>query len=405
MRNLTRIHGYALMILLVTGLANSAFSQALFVREGGPYGTGDGSSWSNALGNLQDALDNVSYYGADEIWVAAGTYKPSVEIGGTGDRYKTFQMINGVAIYGGFAGTEDPDTFDLADRDYVTNETILSGDLLDNDDPNTHVEDLSGDSTRADNCYHVLYHPAGTDVNSTAVLDGFTVAAGNADGDGAHSYGGGMYNDDCSPTVTNCTFSGNTASRGGGMFNAASSPSVANSAFTGNGATLVGGGMANYSSSPTVNNCIFGGNVCDDYGGGMANYNTSSPVVTNCTFSDNYGYYGGGMNNSYSSPTVTNCILWGNSAPNGPQIYTATGDGNPIITFCDVQGGHPGMGNIDADPLFIRNPHPGPDGNWGTADDDYGDLHLPPGSLCVDTGDNAAVPPGITFDLDGNDRI
>ncbi len=57
------------------------------------------------------------------------------------------------------------------------------------------------------------------------VLSGFTITGGN---------GGGMYNLSSSPTVTNCTFSGNTASSGGGMFNANSSPTVTNCTFSGN---------------------------------------------------------------------------------------------------------------------------------------------------------------------------
>src|SRR5690606_9587759 len=49
-----------------------------------------------------------------------------------------------------------------------------------------------------------------------------------------------------------------------------------------------------------------------------------------------------------------------------------------------------GSGNIDADPLFVRDPSPGADGVWGTVDDDYGDLRLRPGSPCIDAGDSTA---------------
>jgi hypothetical protein len=64
-----------------------------------------------------------------------------------------------------------------------------------------------------------------------------------------------------------------------------------------------------------------------------------------------------------------------------------------------------GGGNIDADPLFVRDPDPG-DGDWTTPDDnDYGDLRLQPGSPAIDAGDNAAVPAGITTDLAGLPRF
>jgi hypothetical protein len=78
-----------------------------------------------------------------EIWVAKGIYTPAP---GGSSRTSTFQLIDGLAIYGGFAGNEDPATFSLDDRDFDANETILSGDLGLNDD--------SG--VRQDNCYHVV---------------------------------------------------------------------------------------------------------------------------------------------------------------------------------------------------------------------------------------------------------
>jgi len=119
------------------------------------------------------------------------------------------------------------------------------------------------------------------------------------------------------------------------------------------------------------------------------------------------------MHNYWNSNTrLTNSILWGNTAPDGPQIYND--DSSFAITYSDIQGGWPGYGNIDEDPLFVRNPDDGGDG-WEDdpatpnvdegANDDYGDLHLQPGSPCIDTGDSDAVPPDIITDLDGNPRI
>ncbi|MGA2499091.1 MAG: choice-of-anchor D domain-containing protein [Tepidisphaeraceae bacterium] len=226
----------------------------------------------------------------------------------------------------------------------AANATILSGDI-----------GAAGDNS--DNSYHVV---VGSGTDRTAVLDGFTISDGNANGD-SNGEGGGMYIDAGSPTITNCTFSGNSASyNGGGMYNISS-------------------------SSPTLTNCTFGGNSAQN-GGGMYNvqmYDSSGnlPMPANCTFSGNTAGLGGGIFNSNSDggAILTNCTLSGNPSADG--------------------------GGINADPRFIRNPSPGKDGIWGTADDDYGDLRLQRSSPCIDAGSNAAVPKGITTDLAGKPRF
>ena len=306
-----------------------------YVTESGA-GSGNGSSWANAHAGVQAALAAAEC--DDEIWVAEGTYKPT----DGDDRYATYQLKDGVALYGGFAGTEE----NRADRDWVLHKTILSGDLASDDGPDwTH---------RDDNAHQVV---TGSGTDASAVLDGFTVTSGNA----SDYYGGGMYNNGGSPTVTHCTFIGNWALDGGGMYNEDGSPTVTDCTFFGNAVDRgggYGGGMCNSSSSPTVTNCIFSGNsACD--GGGMYN-DDSSPTVTGCTFSDNiadgcgggmYNWesspnvdhctfsgnfaddFGGGFYNGHSNPTVMNCTLSGNSADWGGGMYN--NDSNPTVTDCD----------------------------------------------------------------------
>ena len=100
--------------------------------------TNDGSSWANAYWCLQNALAEAQQ--GDEIRVANGIYRPDHRaettgrfgslITASGDRTATFQLINGVTICGAYAGYGEPDP---NARDIDLYETVLSGDLADND--------------------------------------------------------------------------------------------------------------------------------------------------------------------------------------------------------------------------------------------------------------------------------
>jgi hypothetical protein len=370
-----------------------------------------GDTWANGC-DLQYALTTVAASG-DEIWVVQGTYKPTAAT----DRAATFQLRNGVAVYGGFAGTETS----RDQRDWENRVTTLSGDLNGDDE---------GFIYNDENSYHVV---TGGGTDASAVLDGFTVTGGNANGSDPDNEGGGMRNFVSSPTLSNVTFSGNSADYGGGMHNWGSNPTLSNVTFSGNDADYYGGGMFNYdSSSPALTNVTFSGNDADWYGGGMHNH-LSSPTLSNVIFSGNSAVSAGGMENCrYSSPalsnvtfsgnsaandgggvnnhtgsrpTLTNCILWGNTASSGPQIRNDASSSSSV-TYSLVQGGYAaGTDIIDADPLFVRNPDPG-DGDWDTpGDNDYGDLRLRAGSPAIDAGNNTAVPAGVSVDLAGNPRF
>ena len=122
--------------------------------------------------------------------------------------------------------------------------------------------------------------------------------------------------------------------RGAGMYNAASSPVVANCTFTDNGANY-GAGMYNEASSPVVTNCTFSNNAANfGYGGGMYNID-SSPALRNCTFTNNGAKYsGGGIYNVSSSPTITNCTFTNNSALDAGGGIHNIESSSPTVTNC-----------------------------------------------------------------------
>ncbi len=369
-------------------------------------GANDGTSWGDAYNYLQDALATAS--SGDEIWLAQGTYTPdssSANPNGSGQRTATFQLINGVAIRGGYAGFGEPDP---NNRDVELYETVLSGDLSGNDVAVEYPKGLFNEPTRSENSYNVT---CGRGTDNTAVLDGFTIIAGNANG--SHHYyfnGAGMNNYSGSPTVLSCKFHSNSANYGGGgMSNGYNSPNVVNCQFIGNSADR-GGGMYNswVEGSLTVLNCAFSGNAARN-GGAMYNF-YCDPTIINCTLSVNSSwadgdYRAGGMVNWHrSSPTITNCIFWGNSTFDGQMDESAQLNyGTPIVNYCCIQGWTGdlgGTGNFGDDPLFVEAL--GADNIPGTVDDNP---RLLAGSPSLDAGDNLAVPPSLLTDLDGNPRI
>jgi predicted outer membrane repeat protein len=407
---------------------------AIYVDASAQSSTPNGASWLSAFTNLQDALSVAS--SGDEIRVADGTYAPT----SGADRNATFQLKSGVAIFGGYEGISgiDPDH-----RDVAAFPSILWG-------------NIGSPTSATDNSYHIV---TGSGTDATAVLDGFTIRDGYANGSSNARFGAGMFNSGGSPSISHCTFTVNTAASGAGIYNTASSATAVSDClflsntgtssaaavwngsssgsftrcrFVRNSAQLAGA-IVNSGSSPSFSACVFQGNAAlNSYGGAIYNTSSSSPALTNCEFSANSakngggaiwedstcaplitnctfafnraGSYGGGLADGYKA-TVTNCIFRGNTDANGqPQI---SGGGSATTSYNDIQGGFTGSGagNIDVDPLFVRNPNPGLDGTWGTADDDYGDLRPQPCSLTTDAGNNSAVPGGTTTDLAGNNRF
>jgi len=346
-------------------------------------GANNGTSWADAFTSMQDALAAMG--SGDQVWAAEGTYTPTAEVGGAGDEYKTFQLKNGAAVYGGFDGTETA----LADRDWFNNETILSGEL------------------GATDAYHVFYHPSGTNLDSTAVLDGFTICDGYAAGGGAHSNGGGIHNVQSSPTVRNCRLTSNYAgSSGAAIYNDNASPAVHNCRISDNTADGADGAVTNTNaSSPVYAGCAILDNVGDSVGG-MANRSSSDTSLVNCTIHGNAALSsasigaGGIYNDDSSDLAVTNSIVWGNSAASpaaADEIYNNT-TGAVAIDYSyyandagDVEEGSDWTetGCSHDDPAFVS----------------AADRSLLSISPCINAGDDSSVPAAVTTDVVGAYRF
>ncbi|MHC4656787.1 MAG: right-handed parallel beta-helix repeat-containing protein [Planctomycetota bacterium] len=182
---------------------------------------------------------------------------------------------------------------------------------------------------------------SGEDANS--ILAGLTICNGFMEN------GGGISCLSASPTIINCTISGNTAVIGSGMYNDNSNPKLSNCTFIGNSASS-GGGMYSYNdSSPTLSNCTFSNNSATSGGGGMYSYD-SSPTLTNCTFSGNSANSGGGIFCRMSNIKIANSVLWHDTPQ---EIFLWSPNNNLDITYSNIQGHWPGYGNISRPPFFV----------------------------------------------------
>lgn len=246
-------------------------------------GLNNGSSWEHAYTDLQEALTNANE--DTSIWVAAGTYLPG------DDSAATFLINKNLVLLGGFAGGEEnPD-----ERDPVTNETVLSGDL--------NGDDMEGDfeNGKGDNVMTVLTISSNT--TDGTVIDGFTISHGHADGTGidAEKNGGGIYSTG-TPTIRNCIFEENyVLELGGSIYQADNSNAtviIEDCTFTNNHA---GAAAAVYLFEAffEVNNCSFLNNSHDveiELSGATAYIvNPMGGTIQNCMFVENTANISPGM--------------------------------------------------------------------------------------------------------------
>ena len=306
--------------------------------------SGDGSSWDDAFTSLQSALASAN--SGDTIWVAQSVYTPG------NNRTDSFELKDGVTIYGGFAGDETS----LEQRDIEKNVTYLSG-------------DIGTERDNSDNSYTVVRLNSGT-----VTLDGFTIQDGNSNDDGGGVYnngnltlknvvvrynqaadvGGGIRNNGTiniidSTVAYNTSVGTSQISGGGGLINTGDSANIINSSFIGNTA-LNGGGIRN-DTNLTLINSVLSGNTAYESGGGLVN--TINPDVLALSPNDNV--------TGTAQVTITNSNITKNTALDSSQSGSSVGSGIANFAILNISNSIiAGNGNEDdlADNFTVEGTNP-----------------------------------------------
>ena len=342
---ITGDNGLSIRVPLTVTVGAPQFTTVYVTTTG--FGARNGNGWTNAFAGLQAALDEAAKPGSiiEEIRVAQGTYMPT-SVAGDGATLSDMAFIlpSGVRLLGGYNAGNDTRNINL-------NKTILSGAV--------------GSGVVA---YHVVI--AAGDMQG-AVLDGFTIMDGNANGSGSitvngvpivRNAGGGIHVSRCgSFTISNCTVIGNRAQSGGGI----------------------------YADGEFVNPCdllVLQSVIASNTGGSGYHSNYATARFVNCTFNgSNSGYDVTGFWTFRTNTTLINCILAGTIREVGTLTFR-----NTIINgkYYDSAGT---AWDVATDNLFVNA---------------VTDLRLTASSPALNRGANTVS--GVTMptvDLDGNPRI
>ncbi|MCQ2302074.1 MAG: right-handed parallel beta-helix repeat-containing protein, partial [Bacteroidales bacterium] len=345
--------------------------------------TGDGSSWTSALGDIPSALNLAQqiYHDHDiypEIWVAEGTYTGDTEA------ENAFVFPAGTKLYGGFAGNETL----LEDRNPSAHETVLSG----------------------NNTQRVIYHDNYFYDDQIIVVDGFTIANGKVEGEYDEGFGGGVLIYNSGMNLRNCVIRDNTATRGGGLYLSNYDTPVVNCKIYGNTAEE-GGGVA-MSEGYLYNSLIYNNTATENAGGVFYQYGRifNCDIVNNiCASATGFGGISG-ENYAYDKGdrgvydyNILNCVVWGNKA-DGVSSQVNDNDYNTRLAYSAVEGGCTGMAILN-----LASANVGRGASYPKfTDPTNNDFTLQNGSMMIGRGYYAIREMPNYFpmtDLAGNDRV
>jgi predicted outer membrane repeat protein len=266
----------------------------------------DGRSWENAFASVQKAINSANY--GDTVKIEEGEYFPEVASDPSNPRTKSFRLRNGIVVIGGYF------------KDYYgkyrtqhfgnTHPTLFSGDI-----------GIKGDTT--DNAYHVIYNPLENALDNNTLIKGITISHGNADGEGIHSKGGGIYLEQKSNLkIVVCFIQNNFAKSGAGIYNYGNQKLYVGNVYFENNRAINGGGIFNsFYSKPDFIQAKFIENKAKN---GAAIYNSTGYIdIFECSFDRNLSGFGSTVYNYNCEVTLYNSVFRDNkSISNGGAVYS-----------------------------------------------------------------------------------
>lgn len=335
-------YNITLIIFLFFSFIFKGYSQNILYVNLHATGNNDGSSWTNAFLELQDAINAANT--GDAIWVAAGTYYPTVTFdadnsGATTNQEQTFYINKNIKLYGQFNGSETM----LSQRNKA-NMTILSG-------------DLGSPQNTTDNAFHVVFIDGTSNngiITDSTTLDGFIIEQGAATGNNfPNDAGAGIFingrgtNNQCNPILVNLSLRNNSANaQGGAIYNDGSQGGVCNTIlnqiFFHSNTAQNGGAIYNNGNAGRVNFLInenkFVNNSASQSGAAVYNLATNNGQINNSVVASLFNnhtanngavYYNNGtLNGGFDIKVYNSTFEQNRSLNNGGVFYSESSISN-----------------------------------------------------------------------------